>query len=460
MEKYETKVKYIECRNIEKTIKTNIVFNNDQMYIKGEELEYIMQKKVWHRHPQGITKKIFNPFLLGERTIDIENITSIKIENRRVFGYTTIVLLTIGIFFLFFMIYLLLNSSTNYMDILIPLPALILYIYLLSALIFEGIELYKFKSLKIILKNEKNICIPVEGWMCQEKNTLQNFIYEMQNVNSKIKVKNIINRNKLIMVFIFMLSIIAVFADMKYNISNNIIDRDSYNIDVNVYEAKLIRSNKINYINTYFIEEINQNIKIKENIFSNSKDFNKKYYILSTRYYSKQNNKLIKTEYDTSSFFIENQFVYFSKSNIQYWYDFNNKRLYKFYDPQYEHNNSPSGVNNFSYVITPYNKNKKNENDKLDKIYKFIYVDKNNDLQIDNINVNQIKTIDIFNSKYGKCYIISNGNLYKKMYYMYMENSNINSDDDYDGIFLIYNNNSLLNDNKAIEYFKEVINKD
>ena len=220
MEKYETKVKYIECRNIEKTIKTNIVFNNDQMYIKGEELEYIMQKKVWHRHPQGITKKIFNPFLLGERTIDIENITSIKIENRRVFGYTTIVLLTIGIFFLFFMIYLLLNSSTNYMDILIPLPALILYIYLLSALIFEGIELYKFKSLKIIKKKKKNICIPVEGWMCQEKNTLQNFIYEMQNVNSKIKVKNIINRNKLIMVFIFMLSIIAVFADMKYNISN------------------------------------------------------------------------------------------------------------------------------------------------------------------------------------------------------------------------------------------------
>jgi len=217
MEKYEFSIRYIENWNIEKTINTEIIIEEQQMEVTGEEVKRIMPEKVHHRHPKGKYSKPFNPFFTGKRKIIIGNILSIKIKNGRVFGLFTIgcyILYIIGIIAIFYKMFISAENSSDLVSAFAGIPALVIVSYLWFMLCdFE--EIYKYKALKINIKNEDPICIPIENWK-DNKEVLMSFIDNLQKGNPKIKLKESINRNKKIKILVFLISIAISFTIIVY----------------------------------------------------------------------------------------------------------------------------------------------------------------------------------------------------------------------------------------------------
>ena len=87
----------------------------------------------------------------------------------------------------------------------------------IAFLFFDVVECFKYKTLQINIKNEKSICIPIENWK-KDKKILQNFIDDLTNESSKIKVRESINRNKKIKILIYIISLILPFSSK--NIDN------------------------------------------------------------------------------------------------------------------------------------------------------------------------------------------------------------------------------------------------
>ena len=206
----------------------------------------------------------------------------------------------------------------------IPITMLIVFWFYFSSAVFRLQDLKK-KTLKIRTDNGEKIYIPAENM------EIEKFLDDITKDNPKIKVKNSIKRNKIIkilaiLIFLVILSIpvistLSTKTDNKNSISNN----DTCEVDVNLYEAKLIETKKINKFyskNTYFIENKDETVKIIEENLNNDKKINQKYYIWSYKYYSKENNELVKSDYDTKNVYSsDNNFIYTTKDEVQYWYN-------------------------------------------------------------------------------------------------------------------------------------------
>ncbi len=179
---------------LKKSINTNITINGNCLEIKSEENERFTPKEKRRKHIRASYSKPFKPFFLGEKRIDIEDIISVKIKNGRIFGVFTIfcyLLYIIEIFAMFYEMYSRqIETGVNFIG-LIPTIVIISY---LTFMCFDVVECYKYKTLQINIKNEKSISIPIEEWEKNDNAILKNLIYNLINVNSKIKVKESIIR--------------------------------------------------------------------------------------------------------------------------------------------------------------------------------------------------------------------------------------------------------------------------
>ena len=453
MSKYESSIEWGENYNmLKKSINTSVTINGNYLEVKSEQNERFTPEDRWRRHPRAKCSKPFNPFFLGEKTIDIEDVISVKIENGRIFGFYTIFLILIISIIEICFIYGIFNNSTEWREIFVALPFIMIMQYFLLPLLLDFVEVYKFKALKIKVRNEKSLCIAIEGWRDKNKDRLRDFICETHEINSKIKIINLIITNRVLLISV---SLAIMVISFTIGFSSQKINMDICDVQVNVYEAKLIKKYKgsNDYINTYFLENENKKVKIKESkMDSYKKEVNQKYYLWCFKYYSKANNELLKTEYECSIANNENSFILTSKYNkninIQYLHNCKDNKIYKFFDSQFDYTNKYT-----SYNLNLYSKSKDYNDDNFDKIYDFIHSDESQRSQEDN---DVIKILDTFDSKYGKCYIIKYK--YLPRYYLYIENEDIRSKEEYDGIFLYKRNINYFNEIKAKNYFKEVLN--
>lgn len=487
MKEYYSETSWIEGNKgkfVEAGIATNIIIQEGNITVTGNEKEkqVIDRKKLTQlrRNLPIFFSRLFMQFLLGRKTINISGITSIKIKYKYIIEIKNIIIyismLIIPLFlssivFKTSMITEILNLGNELTTKLImnsifdtiifgviPIIMLIVFWFYFSSAVFRLQDLKK-KTLKIRTDNGEKIYIPAENM------EIEKFLDDITKDNPKIKVKNSIKRNKIIkilaiLIFLVILSIPIISTlltknDNKNSISNN----DTCEVDVNLYEAKLIETKKINKFyskNTYFIENKDETVKIIEENLNNDKKINQKYYIWSYKYYSKENNELVKSDYDTKNVYSsDNNFIYTTKDEVQYWYNSIDHKLYKFYDKYYNNARTYFG-NRFSYTVTSYNKNIRSNNNVINIVYDFIKFDDAKNMHEDNNYKNMIKILDTFNSKYGKCYIIMFGNLQNGDYYMYIENNDLKSQDDYKGIFI--HTTLRLNENTATDYFKDMIN--
>lgn len=509
MGNYYSSIKYIEKHNIEKTINTEVNVDVAKMGVKTEETKENIKAKPGRISIRELGRNQFNPFLIGNIDIDTGNITNIIIKNSRIFGFYPVIL---GILFstcVIYTIWTILFFDGNGINLLIDfVPLFAFVIWILSFVLIES-GTYKYKSIKIKLKNEKPIYIPIEGGNFKESG-INDFIFDLKCINPNIKVSKTIERNSKIKILIFLISlalglslpnikfilinlgIVAVFAIPLYllkldfdkkliksvlltilmfilsttcmiivglkldNHSNNY-NINTSNVKVDVYEGKLVKSihvSRYSYNNTYFIEEENKKLRFKE---SSPRTLNQSYYIWSTSYLS-DNGKVLKEEYETSKRYSEYNFINMNKGDVEYLYNCVSHKMYRFYDPQYNYN-SKKMLGNNSYTLVLYQNNKPGYTAELVNLYKFIQLEKSQNLQEMEKYKNLIKIVNAFDSKYGKCFVLAYGNITanRTKYYMFMQNDQLNSGDGFDGIFLIYQKNILLDENVAIKYFKAMV---
>lgn len=527
MSKYETSIEWGENYNmLKKSINTNITINGNCLEIKSEENERFTPKEKRRKHIRASYSKPFKPFFLGEKTIDIEDIISVKIKNGRIFGFLTIFCYLIYIIEIFAMFYEMYSKQIETGVNLIGFLTTIVIISYISFMCFDVVECYKYKTLQINIKNEKSISIPIEKWKENDNAILKNLIDDLINGNSKIKVKESINRNKKIKILVFLFSlvlpyfnenidkipvyvgialvlsilflyinidfekierkieknlikIIAIFCGIliiatimpfaprlinkiNYEIKSNkeeeykqlIIDKNCYT-DVNVVRAILKESKRLDnshFKNTYIIKDTGEEIEFEETYWT--RFLNREYYIWIFKYYLKENDKLLTIKYDSFDDEYEQSSIYMY--DTKYIFDKYNNKIIKFYNPKTTNKGYSPMIFRFYYKREETTSKDQIGMD-LDKIYKILYSSQLDILQQKN-EYKYFKLIDTFGSHYGKCYVIKYDNDSNKIdYYIYIEN-NIKSENDYDGIFIIYKNSPLTNDNNAISYFKEVIN--
>ena len=476
MKEYYSETSWIEGDKgefVEAGITTDVIIEDGNITIIGKEKEKkiidgrkIIQLRI---NLPIFFSGLFMPFLLGRTTINISNITSIKVKYKHIIeikniityiGMIIIPFLISNIIFKTSIITEILHLGNEFTKKLITVSVfdtitigsilsiiLIKFWYYFNFVLFHLYDLKK-KTLKIRTDNGEKVYIPIENM------AIENFIDDITKDNPKVKARNLIKHNKIIKILVVL--ILVVLLSIRVILSTTTDNNDIGKVDVNIYEAKLIETKKINNFyskNTYFIENKDELVKIIEKNLNNDKKINQKYYICNYKYYSKENNELIKSDYDTKNVYLsDNNFIYTTKDEIQYWYNYIDHKLYRFYDKYYNNSRTYFG-NRFSYTVTSYNKNLKSNNNVINIIYEFIKSTNINNTQENNNYKNMIKILDTFNSKYGKCYIIVFGNSQNGDYYMYIDNE---SNADYEGIFI--HSTLKFNENTAINYFKDMIN--
>ena len=387
MKEYYSETSWIEENKgefVEAGITTDVIIEDGNITITGKEQEkkIIDRKKRiqfrLHKQPPIFSSRLFMPFILGKTTININNITSIKIkykhiiEIKNIINYIGMIIIPIFISNIIFktsIITEILHLGNEFTKKLITVSIfdtitigsilsiiLIILWYYLNITLFHLYDLKK-KTLKIRTDNGEKVYIPVENM------AIENFIDDITKYNLKIKVRNLIKHNKIIKILVVLILVVLLSIRVMLSLSTTT-DNNIGKVDVNVYEARLIETKKINSFyskNTYFIENKDELVKIIEETLNNDKKINQKYYIWSYKYYSKENNELIKSDYDTKNVYLsDNSFIYTTKDEIQYWYNYNDHKLYRFYDKYYNHSRTYFG-NRFSYSVTSYNKNLKSK---------------------------------------------------------------------------------------------------
>ena len=531
MSKYESSIEWGENYNmLKKSINTSVTINGNYLEVKSVENERFTPEDKRHKHPRAKYAKAFNPFFLGEKTINVEDILSVKIKNARIFGFFTIFGYIIYIIMILAVIYdfLFNRRMESWGFFLNCVNFIVLESYIIIFPLLDVNECYKYKSLHINFINEKSICIPIENWK-KNKEILHNFENDIKSENPRIKIKDTINRNKKIKILIFIISVLLTFNNknidsifktlcvtfflaipffwikidfekierkieknlgkiiviccavliiatvipfisyvpslinkINYEVKGNqeeenkqlIIDKKCYT-EVNVVRAILKESKKQNnghFKNTYTVKDTGEEIEFEETYYT--RYLNNEYYIWIFKYYLKENNKLLTIKYD--SFNDESDYESIYMYDTEYIFDKYNNKIIKFYNPKSTNKGYSSMIFRI-YLKKDENKSKDQIGLDLDKIYKIIYSSQSDIIQ-QKKDYKYFKLVDTFSSHYGKCYVIKYDNDSEKIdYYMYTENNNVKSDNDYDGIFIIYKNSPLTNDNNAISYFKEVI---
>ena len=253
MKEYYSETSWIEGNKgkfAEAGIATNIIIQEGNITVTGNEKEkqVIDRKKLTQlrRNLPIFFSRLFMPFSLGRKTINISGITSIKIKYKHIIEIKNIIIyismLIIPLFlssivFKTSMITEILNLGNEFTTKLImnsifdaiifgaiPITMLIVFWFYFSCAVFRLQDLKK-KTLKIRTDNGEKIYIPAENM------EIEKFLDDITKDNPKIKVKNSIKRNKIIkilaiLIFLVILSIQIISTlltknDNKNSISNN-----------------------------------------------------------------------------------------------------------------------------------------------------------------------------------------------------------------------------------------------
>lgn len=479
---------------------------NTEVYIDNSTMLVNCSKK------NGIYNRKYGSYSWGYREINISNIKSIQTKNGYLYGYREIlsffmvlILLLSNIDIIFLNVFPLVQKYIYNVDTYININGIGFIILPISILVMLGwISSFTFRSLKINVKDEPPIIFPYRKFWKTQKGSINSRYEDVENVKEferlineleKYNIDMEIKRPKIDVKFLkvfFALSIImviigllpwnmieryfeskkiqrekAVVEEQKQIVKNNVISaiqNDECYVNAEFKKGQLIK--RKNDFNVYKIVDTNEEIEIKEQ----PSVINGVFKIGIFKYYSKNNNEIISTEYNTSMIAdpnnVYNDWMTITKYNIHYVYNFSTKKLMSF--------NIPNADLSKSYVSKPfkigfYYKNKKESNNlyfgdidrnSIDEIYEFL-VSNNMEQKNENTNYTYLKRIAQYKSEYGWCFIIKGKtkSSNKDLYFMCVHNNKIASPYDFNGIVLSYTNgdDEVIDESTVPEYFKRIV---
>ena len=460
----------------------------------------------------GIFNRRYGSYNWGYRKINISDIESIQTKNGYLYGYWHIIsffmvgfslLASIGIIFL--SVFPLIEKYVYNVDrhiyingtgfIAIPLAILILLGWISS---------FTFRSLRVNVKGEEPIIFPYRKFWSIQRGSINSKYKDTENIKEferlikELKAYNIdvqIKRPKIdvkfLKIFLFISVIMVIIGLLPWNMieryfeskkiqrekivqeeqekveKNNVISAIQNNecyVNVEFKKGQLIK--RKNDFNVYKIVGTNEEIEIKEQPSVIDGIFK----IGIFKFYSKNNDEIISTEYNTSMIAdpnnANNDWMTITKYNVHYIYNFSTQKLISF--------NIPNADLSKLYVSKPFkigfyykNKNKSNNSsigeinqNSVDEIYEFLV---SNNMEQENVGTNYtyLKRIGQYKSEYGWCFIIK-GNTKsseKDLYFMCIHNNEMVSPYDINGIVLSYTNgdDEVIDESTAIEYFKKIV---
>ena len=173
------------------------------------------------KDPRIVSSKVFIEFFLGDKTIDIKDIETIRIKYGGVFGLFHIIMLLYIVLLFGYCIYNvcymfdIYDLEFNSLYFILFLPSLLLIMLTIFLPIDNICDIFKYKAIQINIKNEKSICIPIESWIqMKDKSVLSDFLKILKNINPEIKIKNSIDfgRNVIILIILAYLGFRCSFA--------------------------------------------------------------------------------------------------------------------------------------------------------------------------------------------------------------------------------------------------------
>lgn len=476
---------------------------NTEVYLDNTTLLVNCSKK------NELYNRKYGSYNWGYRKINISDIESIQTKNGYLYGVTEIVE--------FFMILILLLSSIIMLFINV-FPIVEKYIYnvdtsiyisgssfiaipLLILIILGWISSFTFRSLKINVKDEPPIIFPYRKFWSTQKGSanykyedtenvkeFEKLISDLKNYNISLQIKSPkidVKFLKAFLVFSVIMIIIgllplnmiekyfsnkklqrekAVIEEQEQIVKNRVISaiqNDECYVNVTFQKGKLVK--RLDDYNIYNVIDTAEELKINEPASIQGGIYN----IAVFDFYYKNTNEKITTEYVTeiNNYNDEyNNWMVITKYNVHYRYNFPTKKLICFNIPN-ANLNAPYVTNNFS--IGFYYKNKKvpdvwwiSEIANINEICEFVYSN-NNKQENEDKNYTYLERIGKYKSKYGWCFVIKGKTkeLEKDLYFMYIHNNEVVSQDDFNGIVLSYTNadDKVIDVNTVIEYFKKIV---
>lgn len=446
----------------------------------------------------------------GYRKISLSDIDSIQTKNGYLYGFREI--FTFLIVIISWICTVLSNSLIiggileKYIfntDLYIHFSGIPLVFIPISIILTLGwISSFTFRSLKINIKDGPSIIFPYRKFWSTQKGSINSKYEDLENIkefgklidelkNNNIKIK--ITKPKIDVNFLkvcLILSCVTIFISFlpldkideyfsfkkkereqenikqqENIVKNNLISaiqNDECYVSAEFKKGKLI--DRKNEQNIYKIIETNEELQIKEHRSTEGGI----YKIAIFKYYSKSTNEIIVTEYYTDMIADPkneyNDWMIVTKYNVQYRYNFSTKKLICFNIPNVDL--SQSYIKK-TFKVGLYYKNKKNYNywwiseiSNLDEIYEFQSSDQEEEKDATK-NYTYLKKIGTYTSKYGKSTIIkaNKKSVENDMYIMYIQNNQITSQNDFNGIVLscINGDEVILDENTATNYFKTIV---